>query len=109
MYALFRSDQMAWASFAVSGRYGYSIKCCGAFRLAHFDCKAFQWTSECDLAFRRLKLQLAKAPVMVPPNWGIDFHVFVDASDVAIGSVLMQEQLQGWFRPLYYRRRLSAG
>ena len=36
------------------------------------------------------------------------FHVFVDASDVAIGSVLMQEATNKWFRPVYYAsRRLS--
>ena len=52
--------------------------------------KAFTWTAECDLAFRRLKQQLVKAPVMIPPNWDLDFHVFVDASDVAVGSLLMQ-------------------
>ena len=39
---------------------------------------------------------------MVPPNWDQPFHVFVDAFDVAIGSVLMQEQTQGWFRLVYY-------
>ena len=46
---------------------------------------------------------------MVPPNWDQCFHVFVDASDIAIGSVLMQEQTQGWFWPVYYAsRRLSV-
>lgn len=55
----------------------------------HIDCNTFQWTADCDLAFKHLKLQLAKAPVMIPPNWELDFHVFVDASDVATGSVLI--------------------
>lgn len=46
---------------------------------------------------------------MVPLDWGIDFHVFVDAFDVAIGNVLMQEQIAGWFCPVYYGScRLSA-
>ena len=46
---------------------------------------------------------------MIPPNWDLDFHVFVDASDVAVGSVLMQETTAGWFRPVYYAsRRLST-
>ena len=46
---------------------------------------------------------------MIPPNWGVDFHVFVDALNVAIGSVLMQEQQARWFCPVYYTsRRLSS-
>lgn len=39
---------------------------------------------------------------MISPNWELDFHVFVDVSYVAIGSVLMQEQLAGWFCLVYY-------
>ncbi|MCO5571476.1 hypothetical protein L7F22_025216 [Adiantum nelumboides] len=53
--------------------------------------KIFEWTSECDLAYRRLKIQLSKAPIMISPNWDRDFHVFMDASNSAVGSVLMQE------------------
>lgn len=60
--------------------------------IAHVDRRQFVWTKECDDAYRRLKVQLTRAPVMIPPDWKIDFHVFVDASDVAIGAVLMQEQ-----------------
>jgi hypothetical protein len=34
--------------------------------------------------------------------------VFVDASDIAIDSVLMQKYEKNWFRPVYYTsRRLS--
>lgn len=75
----------------------------------HIDSKGFQWRESCDLAYRRLKIQLSKALVMIPPNWRVDFHIFVDASDVAIGSVLMQEQQAGWFCPIYYANcRLSV-
>lgn len=46
---------------------------------------------------------------MVPLNWDQCFHVFVDASDRAIGSVLMQEQTPSWFCPIYYAsHRLSS-
>ena len=52
---------------------------------------------------------LAKAPIVQPPQWDLPFHVFVDASDVAIGAVLMQARVPDWFRPVYYAsRRLSA-
>ena len=54
------------------------------------------------MAYRHLKLQLSKAPIMVPPNWAQPLHIFVDALDHAVGSVLMQEQTSSWFCPIYY-------
>lgn len=65
----------------------------------------FEWIEECKQAFRRLKVQLSTAPIMVPPNWGQCFHVFVNASNCAIGNVLMREQTYSWFRPVYYSSR----
>ena len=56
----------------------------------------FEWSRECDKAFRTLKLMLAKAPI-VHPQRDLPFHVFVDASDVAIGVVLMQARVPNWF------------
>ena len=52
---------------------------------------------------------LTKAPVIQPPDWGKDFHVFVKASDVAIRSSLMQLSELNWYRPVYYAsRKLST-
>jgi hypothetical protein len=46
--------------------------------------------------------------VVQPPDWNQEFHVFVDESDIAIGSVLMQKYDKNWFRPVYHAsRRLS--
>ncbi|MCO5611145.1 hypothetical protein L7F22_065395 [Adiantum nelumboides] len=46
---------------------------------------------------------------MIPSNWDRDFHVFVDALDHVVGSVLMHEHTAGWFRPVYYAsRKLSS-
>jgi hypothetical protein len=68
----------------------------------------FTWTKEEEKAFAALKLLLTRAPVVQLPFWNREFHVFVDASDIAIGSVLMQKYEKNWFRPVYYtRRRLS--
>ena len=69
----------------------------------------FEWSRECNKAFRTLKLMLAKAPIVQPPQWDLPFHIFVDALDVAIGVVLMQARVPDWFRPVYYAsRRLSS-
>ena len=55
-----------------------------------------------------LKVMLSHAPVMQPPNWSQPFHVFVDVSNVAIGSALMQKTPPNWYQPVYYAsQRLS--
>ena len=44
----------------------------------------FQWSSIEEEAYQSLKLMLSHAPVVQPPDWSEPFHVFVDASDIAI-------------------------
>ena len=56
-------------------------------------------------AYDCLKKILSKVPVVQPPDWNKPFHVFVDASDVAIGSALMQLSEPRWYRPFYYASR----
>ena len=36
------------------------------------------------------------------PDWEKVFHVFVDASDIAMGSALMQLEEPNWYNPVYY-------
>jgi hypothetical protein len=51
----------------------------------------FSWTEEKEKAFAALKLLLTSALVVQPPDWNREFHVFVDALDIAIGNVLMHK------------------
>jgi hypothetical protein len=44
----------------------------------------FRWTLECDKAFDILKEKLSIAPILIFPNWEIEFHVHVDASGIAL-------------------------
>ena len=44
----------------------------------------FQWSSIEQEAYQSLKLILSHAPIVQPPDWSEPFHVFVDASDIAI-------------------------
>ena len=70
--------------------------------VAHISKKEFVWSPQCDLTYRRLKLQLSKELVMIPPDWGVEFHVFVDASNVAIGSVSWEDNsFSMWIILLY--------
>ena len=69
----------------------------------------FRWTETKDEAYKSLKVMLLYAPVVQPPDWSQPFHVFVDASDLANGSVLMQCTPPIWYRLVYYAScRLSA-
>ena len=69
----------------------------------------FRWTEMEDKAYDALKIMLSQALVVQPPDWTRPFHVFVDASDIAIGSALMQLTTPNWYRPVYYSsRKLST-
>ena len=69
----------------------------------------FQWTSVEQDAYDCLKKMMSRVLVVQPPDWDKAFHVFVDASDIAIGSALMQLEEPNWYRPVYYAsRKLST-
>ena len=69
----------------------------------------FQQSTIEQEAYDRLKKMLTKVPFVRPPDWTKSFHVFVDASDIAIGSALMQRAEPNWHRPVYYEsRKLST-
>jgi len=60
------------------------------------------WTEDCTKSFETLKHKLTTAPVLIPLNWNKDFEVYVDASNVAIGSVLSQKDEKRHDRPIYF-------
>ena len=49
------------------------------------------WDEHCYRAFEELKRSLISAPVLKFPEFKKPFEVHIDASDFAIGGVLMQE------------------
>ena len=65
----------------------------------------FKWFTVEEEAYRSLKVMLSHGRVVQPLHWSQPFHVFVDASDMAIGGALMQRTLPNWYRPLYYISR----
>lgn len=50
----------------------------------------FEWTDACQKTFEELRSKLSTYPRLRPPDWDKPFHVFCDASNVAVGSVLCQ-------------------
>jgi hypothetical protein len=52
---------------------------------------AFVWTSDHELAFKTIKQAFVQAPVLAMPNFAKPFYVEIDASDVGVGAVFMQD------------------
>ena len=53
--------------------------------------KPWEWTDQCQKAFDRLKQAMTEEPVLVLPDHTKPFELETDASDFAIGGVLIQE------------------
>jgi len=51
----------------------------------------YEWEEACDEAFGTLKGILVKASVLKLPDFDKEFEIHSDASDFAIGGVLLQE------------------
>ena len=91
------------------GMTGYYRKFCQNFsaitepltRLLQKNAK-FQWTEQCQFAFEQLKAMLQRAPVLSAPDFTRPFKLAVDASDVAAGGVLLQEDQDGIDHPVCY-------
>ena len=62
----------------------------------------FVWTVLCEKAFEELKTILQSAPVLTVPDLNSLFKMAFDASDVAAGAVLLQENDEGVEHPVCY-------
>jgi transposase InsO family protein len=64
----------------------------------------FTWTNKQHTAFITLKEALITAPVLRLPNFNLTFIVVTDASMIAVGGVIMQNDGEGE-RPIAYESR----
>lgn len=65
----------------------------------------FIWSVDCQKSFDELKAILKSAPVLSAPEFSLPFKLAVDASDVAAGSVLLQEDKIGVDHPICFFSR----
>lgn len=64
----------------------------------------YVWGPEQEKAFKELKQALLNPPVLAYPVFDKPFFIATDASDTALGAVLMQEEA-GKFHPIFYASR----
>ena len=64
--------------------------------------KEFLWSQKCQYVFEKIKSLLLSAPVLKAPDFDESFKLQVDASDIGIGAVLLQEGDQGIDHPVCY-------
>ena len=70
---------------------GYSKKVAPLTDLLKND-KKWVWTDACQEAFEKLKVVVSSEPVLRLPDFELPFEVHTDASDKAIGGVLVQKK-----------------
>ena len=52
----------------------------------------FVWTDKCQYAFADLKQKVSQDLILRGPDWSVPFHISSDASDIAIGAILAQQE-----------------
>jgi len=62
----------------------------------------FNWTEDQQAAFEKVKRLLTSAPVLAMPDFDQPFIIHVDASDLGLGAVLMQENAKKLEHPIGY-------
>jgi hypothetical protein len=62
---------------------------------------AFDFDEKCLAAFRTLTSALVSAPIIQPPDWSQPFEIMCDASDYAVGAILVQRK-KGRVHVVYY-------
>ena len=62
----------------------------------------FEWTDQCQKAFDTFKDHLTRGPVLAVANPNKPYVLHTDASDFALGALLMQEDDNGDLHPIAY-------
>ena len=71
--------------------------------------QSFNWSPECQEAFQSLQSVLSSYPVLKSPDFCKPFKLACDASDTAVGAVLLQEDHGGVDHPIaYFSKKLNT-
>ncbi len=64
------------------------------------------WTKAYAKSWEWMKALMTCLLVLIVPNWKLESHVHIDASNFALGVMLSQNPNKTIDRPIYYARRL---
>ena len=67
--------------------------------------KMFEWTSQCEEAFRRLKTMLTEGPILAHFDFMRSTRVEADASDFALGAILSHVCEDNRWHPIAFHSR----
>ena len=62
--------------------------------------KSFEWTDECQKAFKDLKKYLSSSPLLNPSMPGEELYLYIAVSQVAVSAALVRDE-GGSQRPVY--------
>ena len=68
------------------------------------DIRRFQFSGDCLSALQNIQEAFRKKPILLAPQWDKPFVVATDASSIAVGACLMQED-EGILHPIQYLSR----
>jgi hypothetical protein len=67
--------------------------------------ETFTWKPKCDQAFDTLKENLSTGPILIYPNWNVEFHVHIDPFSIALGAILWKPSEGNLDHPIYFTSR----
>jgi len=50
--------------------------------------KSYLWTKDCQKAWELIKQKYIETPILISPNWQVEFHVHTNASLLAVGAMM---------------------
>ena len=69
----------------------------------------YVWPADCQESFQKIKSILLSMPVLMAPDFHKQLKLFVDASDIGCGAVLIQEDSRGFDHPAcYYSQKFNG-
>ena len=86
----------------------FSSKAFALYSMLKRNQQQFIWTTECEGLFGYIKDQLRNPNILVHPNFEKPFILMSDASNKAIGHILLQE-ISGGLRPILFGGGVLSG
>jgi hypothetical protein len=66
----------------------------------------FIWTTKCQETWDQIKQKYMEAPILIPPNWQLEFHVHTNASLFVVSAMLAHNPTCKYDQPIVYASRL---